>query len=636
MPGYCFRFLVLALAILALAGGSHLARGGSVQPIITKLMVLEDATGELAIESVARNEDRNFNALQGGWSGGYSRSAHWFRFSIEAPAGDWVLDFLPSFLDQLCLYEADPAKPGRYIERCSGDLQPFSQREFDYRGFAFSVRKSDEHPRVFHVRMQTTSSSLLIPRVSSVRQFYATALAEQSLLLGIFGALLVVLLINLINWIWIRDPVQAWFLAYLLFVNVNFLANGGFLAQYLTPELPRVSDWLSSAIGLVTIATANAFYQRLLLVTRRDRVTYFLYRCGFWLPLAGLVGLMAGYFPEFMRVVIHLTLVINLLAFWLSWRLWRKKITSGGLLLLANLISMSGFLGIVANLTGYWYNSEGALFGLQISILGSVIAIHLAITQRIRQIQTQAGEAAREALSADARAKREESLRLQQSEFMAVLSHEVKTPLYIIDAAAQSLDLLIKGNPDVAKRSHRIRNAVARIDELITKLLQHDELDSRLSLKTRMELDFSELVSGVLEAYEDRTGRIVKEIERHIRVVGDAAKLRSLVGNLVENALKYSPESCAVKISLRRSEDLPQTAELDVVDSGQGVRTELRKRVFEKYVRGKHPGDVPGAGLGLYLVDTIAKLHGGQAMLLDSQSDCGAHFRITLPLASRK
>lgn len=101
------------------------------------LAVLVDPDGNETIASIAVGDPARFIPLRGGsLTAGYRREVHWLRFALAAPFGDWYLDILPPFLDDLLLYAPDPDQPGGFSERRAGrDLLPFSAREVPYHGF---------------------------------------------------------------------------------------------------------------------------------------------------------------------------------------------------------------------------------------------------------------------------------------------------------------------------------------------------------------------------------------------------------------------------------------------------------------------------------------------------------------------
>jgi len=117
------------------------------------------------------------------------------------------------------------------------------------------------------------------------------------------------------------------------------------------------------------------------------------------------------------------------------------------------------------------------------------------------------------------------------------------------------------------------------------------------------------------------------------RIVGDFERVRTIVDNLVSNAIKYSPRSASIVVSLRAEQGF---AVLDVVDRGPGIDPAERERIFESFYQGRPPvdGRVKGSGLGLAIAREYALAHGGRIELVErGTNEHGAHFRLWLPLA---
>ncbi|MDQ5910527.1 MAG: hypothetical protein QG599_2624 [Pseudomonadota bacterium] len=188
------RLLLLFTAILI--GGQAMATD---VPVLRDLAVLVDPQGDMDISAVASAADQRFKPIPSGLAAGYTRNVHWLRFTVVAPAGEWWLDLLPPYVDDLRLYEPDPLHPGTFLERRAGDQLPFSTREVDYRGFIFKLHTPDETPRIYYLRLQTRSTSILVPRLWAPDHFHAAMALDYGLLIGILGVLLAIMALNLIS-----------------------------------------------------------------------------------------------------------------------------------------------------------------------------------------------------------------------------------------------------------------------------------------------------------------------------------------------------------------------------------------------------------------------------------------------------
>jgi signal transduction histidine kinase len=595
-------------------------------PVVLDMAVLQQRDGVVDdIASVAAAGIDHFESVPHSFSGGYTRQSQWFRFTLNAAPGEWWLSLLPPQLDSLQLFTADPAQPGAYLERHAGDHFAFQDREVNDRSFVFKLHKQHSEPMVFFLRMQTSSSSRLVARVSTPAAFYAASTLEYGILMGVIGVLTGVLLVGINSWLWLRDELSFWFALYLLGLLVSFASLDGFLTQYFFQTSPVIGDSLVSVTSLISTSFAMAFYRRLFLIQPQPRLMFNIFRLATWLPLLALPLIATGYVFEAMASLVSMVLLMIPICTWMSFRLWQRRNPGGRTLLLANLISIAGAASTYLMLLGGVPASQYLLYGLQISSLGTAFALHIVVGARLSALR-------HETLAAQSQMRHEHQVLQQQTEFFSMLSHELKTPLAMIDGSVQSLQILTPNEPDIDRRHDRIRRAVGRINDLLQRFLINSHLDNPEPTLQKRQLEFGALVRNTVARFALTQGRFVMDLEPQCTLLGDEELLDVLVSNLIDNADKYSPAGEVIRVTLRRSAAL---AVLEVSDHGPGVAPDIRNRLFDAYARSKFCGDTPGAGLGLYLVRKIARLHGGEVQLRESPPDqvsTGATFRVSLSL----
>ena len=590
------------------------------------MAVLQQRDGAVDdIASVAAAGIERFEPLRFGFSGRYTRQPLWFRFTLNAAPGEWWLSILPPQLDSLQLFTADPAQPGGFLERRAGDHFAFQDREVNDRSFVFKLHKQHTEPMVFFLRMQTTSASRVLARISTPAAFHAASALEYGILMGGMGLLAGVFLSSVNSWVWLKDPLSFWFSLFLLGLLISFACVNGFVTQYFLPKSPRIGDSIVSVTVLISTSAAMAFYRRLFLIQPQQRLVFNVFRLATWLPIIGLPAVAMGHVMEAMLCLMVLTLLMIPVFIWLAFRLWRQQHPGSGMLLFANLfsftISTSAYLAILGILPA----SPILLYGLQISSLGTAIALHIVVGARFNALR-------HETVAAQSEMHHKHQVLQQQTEFFAMLSHELKTPLAMIDGSVQSLQLLTPSEPDIDRRHDRIRRAVGRINELLQRFLVRSHLDNPEPQLQKRPLMLDELVRDTVARFALTPERFAMDLEPQCMLVGDEELLTVLVSNLVDNADKYSPAGEVITVTLWRSAG---AAVLEVSDHGPGVAPDIRKRLFDAYARSKLCGDTPGAGLGLYLVRKIARLHGGDVQLMEllpEQGITGATFRVSLAL----
>jgi PAS domain S-box-containing protein len=251
----------------------------------------------------------------------------------------------------------------------------------------------------------------------------------------------------------------------------------------------------------------------------------------------------------------------------------------------------------------------------------AVLSVSVDITER-KQVEAQ-HEARREEAESHTRAK---------DEFLAMLSHELRNPLGTITTALAVLNQLVTGD-DLRRVTDMIGRQTAHLTRLVDDLLDVARVTSG-KIELRLEvLDLRELVAQcvrtLVNAGRTRRHHVVVEGES-VLVHGDPARLAQVVDNLLDNALKYTAPGGHVRLSVSRVQG---DAVLRVLDTGEGIRAELRERVFERFVQEPQALDRArgGLGLGLALVKQLVDLHGGSVAVTSAGPGRGSEFTVRLP-----
>jgi PAS domain S-box-containing protein len=225
--------------------------------------------------------------------------------------------------------------------------------------------------------------------------------------------------------------------------------------------------------------------------------------------------------------------------------------------------------------------------------------------------------------------------------FLSVASHELKTPLTSLLGFLDLLHRRVTPGTVVGEREQR-RIQVAteqahRLHKMVTSLLDLSRLQTgQLSIERDM-VDFGALVRRIgdeVEATLPHDQRLLVETPAEpLVVVGDDLRLEQVVQNLLQNAVKYSPNGGDILI---RAESDASGARLIVRDQGLGIPAEALNLIFSRFYRAANTASyqVSGMGVGLYVVRQIVELHGGQ-VAVESTEGQGSTFTITLPLAPR-
>ena len=223
-----------------------------------------------------------------------------------------------------------------------------------------------------------------------------------------------------------------------------------------------------------------------------------------------------------------------------------------------------------------------------------------------------------------------------KSRFLRHVSHELKTPLSALREGVSLLEEGVTGTLNAQQTDvvRILRQNTSVLQSQIEDLLRFNAAAFEAQRLVRRSTDLPALVREVVERqrlqWQARQLQVTVEGEPLPAEV-DADKLRAALGNLLSNAIRFSPLGATIRFSVSR---LPGRACIDIVDQGPGVAAADRARVFEPFYRGeRQPADaVRGSGIGLSIVYETITAHGGQVELLADGP--GAHFHIELPHAS--
>jgi two-component system sensor histidine kinase GlrK len=224
-------------------------------------------------------------------------------------------------------------------------------------------------------------------------------------------------------------------------------------------------------------------------------------------------------------------------------------------------------------------------------------------------------------------------LEAEKNRFLRHLSHELKTPLTALREGAELLNDQVGGPlaPPQRQVVSIMRDNSVKLQRMIEDLLDYQRALHAAASLVSGTVALDSLIREVIRPHElvmqSKGQRLVLELDK-LTVEADAEKLRSIVDNLVGNAVKFTPAGGSVTVSVHAN---GVEALIDVIDTGPGVPLEEREAIFDSFFRGraKASGRIQGTGLGLAIAREFAHAHGGRINVMTRTS--GGHFRVTLP-----
>jgi signal transduction histidine kinase len=233
---------------------------------------------------------------------------------------------------------------------------------------------------------------------------------------------------------------------------------------------------------------------------------------------------------------------------------------------------------------------------------------------------------------------RERVVEEMKSEFVNAVSHELRTPLTSIYGFAETL---LRGELgfDEAERETFLRyigSESERLIRIVDDLLSVARLEAGTLAVALAPIDVGEAARAAVAAADEQSGgfhRFDVDVEpADLTVRADREKLGQVLSNLLDNAVRYSPEGGIITVAARTR---GTTAEITVSDEGMGINPTDRQRIFAKFFRAERVLSAQGTGLGLFLVRGLVTAMGGR-IWVDSEEGRGSRFTFELPLDDRR
>jgi signal transduction histidine kinase len=222
--------------------------------------------------------------------------------------------------------------------------------------------------------------------------------------------------------------------------------------------------------------------------------------------------------------------------------------------------------------------------------------------------------------------------------FSADASHELRTPLTVLHGELEAVAQAKQLDPQVHEMIGSALEETERLAKIVESLLAISRLDAGEARMERTRFDLAEIAATTTEQMrllaEDKNIALQTDAAQAVEVEGDRARLKQVIVNLLDNAIKYTLENGSVRVKVS-AEDM--TAVLEVADTGTGIPRDALPHIFERFYRvdKARSRQMGGAGLGLAIVKSIVAAHGGEVKV-ESAEGQGSRFRVELPLTNSK
>lgn len=634
--------LALALLMVGLIFPDVPGSGGA-GALPTEVSLAEDPSAALSVEEVAAGA-LEFRPLPSPrMSLGSTSSAFWMRIRVDNPDPEPDTRWLTAGIARLHHVSLFELRDGKWAANHSGMAQPFAQRVASTTTPAFALELPARSSKEVYVRVAGETLLLVKPQIWAPTDFILAEVKQTRQEYFVAGITVLSLLVCLLLAVILREASFLIFgliaLAYMLF---RWSASGLAFGE-LWPESP---EWALRSIGFFSVALGFlvTLLHRHLFETRRripyaDNVLRVL--ClGF--GILGVATLVDSNQNVIMAVMLW-GLLASVFSPILGYLCWRRGAPLfgyffAGYALPLQLIELQYFasIGWLPSASGWLisYNRAWALL-LSATIMLIALGTRIAGLHRAREASKRRQVAVLERTVAqrtsEMRAANEVAGQAlaDQRQLLAMAAHEFRAPLANIGAAAQLLELDCR--PERRHVLERITRATARLKQFLDSCLTGERLASSHWTLHESRVDLPALLKTIVE--EMRRASPTHELRLVLGtcdafIRADLPLLRVLLNNLLENAIKYSPQGTAVELRLQRRSD--GAVVLAVCDQGPGIAADDMPRLFDKFYRSERVGNISGSGLGLYIAQRIARLHGGEIQVRRAPGG-GACFDIVLP-----
>lgn len=652
----------LVLILLALIcpitawGGPLVIGGGDSAALAGHMEAFEDRSGQMTAEDVMRSAV--FRPIPGAFSAGYTKSAWWLRVRVipEAGAqGPWYLAINAPYTDHIETFAPDMTADGGTApaRKATGAFLPLTARDLITNTYTVRVGLVEGAPTDIYLRLSGARSLNANPVLWRLPAFVKHQTIHVLLIAIAMGAALITSMGSLLFGIWLRNRQFIWYGVYVGATALVFLSNSGFLALLLDMVSPKAVLRIQGAVSCLSIMTGSFMIRAIFCPPGRMRLLGNAIRtlgvlAAVSIPVAamGYYGLVA---PVLMAGVLVLALAVPVIA--------AMQLRGGGPAAVWYFVGFSSYaiatfwfavvvfgLAPPTRMMEWGHQSIGLLHmfaifaGLAAALRAGARERQSLQTRLLRASQRNAAELEQavvqrtSALQAEIIARQEAEAALQvamreQRNFLVMVSHEFRTPLANVRAAIAVMEReLVSAGDHMKREAAKIVRAVSRLNSLIDTFLTDELVQSAAMRMDVTRVDLSALAGTLCREFAAESGRtLVMDGEPQAEVEGDPVLLRSVVENLIGNAIKHSEGMIRVEVDTADPGFI-----LRVQDSGSGIAPEEQMAIFDRYYRSPAARSRPGAGLGLHIAKRVVDMHQGAIRVLSAPGE-GSTFEIWLP-----
>jgi len=591
---------------------------------------LDDPSAQLQWPQVQRLPMTTYTGVL---SQGFGDSALWVRLTIDPhrwpvptqSPEQLVLRLRPVYLDDIQVF--DPLAPGG-LAGATGDIRHPREQHIAGMDFLLPIARGDA-PRDIWMRVVSTSTRQISAQVLNLEDLQRHNFSQQLAYALYICAITIFMIWGLVNWLFSGERTIGLFGVMQALGLFYALGSLGYVRTFWPSHWS--AHWLDELTTLGSILAVSGAALFHVTLTREFDLPPWVRRLQNALLALEPIKLLMVLLTDQARLALHINMIEVLLApmFFLvgvltarGWRqaqpaqspLLARSVVLGFYVFMVLTLAVAALPGLAVTAGG-----EIQLYLVQTHALITAFLILLMLQYRIRVRNRQQAEVARALERSELQAQQERAIREEQDQLLAMLTHEIKTPLATMQLR---LDASAPG-------SREIRNAIRDMNSVIDRCVQAAQLDDQRLQVRREMVDVVKLVSDVLAACH-QPERVQVQMPQALSAYTDRQLLFIALHNLLENACKYAAADTPINVSLDMG---------GVGSSGPCILLTVAnvpgpsswpdpQKVFEKYYRSPSARRMAGTGLGLYLVRHLLLKLGGNVRYEPSST----HVRFTVDL----
>lgn len=610
------RWLLYLFSVLMLVLGQQAS--ARADDYITSREFYEDKSNALTIQQV---EQKDFTPYQDVLTGGFSEGTYWLKLRVRSDPQSLVLKIRPARTEELELFDPAESKHKPII----GAKYPWGAADIEALSYNFVLSPSAADRDVY-LRVKS-SRSYLVEAQAVPLEAYKRIDRKEQLLYGAYSAFTLMMAVwLLITWLMNRELVLGVFTIQQFMAVFHTLGHTGLARVLFDGHLEQTIVNNTFSLFVVIYPFTGFLANKLLLNEYGLKKPYRYIFNGLLLVSASVIVMHLAGDPLASRI--NNVAVLIAVAFFLISAVFGVNSANATLKsnalpikLLRVFYAFNLMIWIVTLLPALGLTPWGglALYGIYVYNLLSGLVFFFLLQYRAKSLLKLETEKA-SALKVEAEQERKQ--REEQSMLMAMLSHEIKTPLSILKLV---MDEKVAGS-DLEGHANR---AVSNINFVVERCLQLGKLDAEAIQLNSKALDCHEFLTAQVAQLKAET-RVQLSCSKDLDLRIDTELLRVVISNLLENALKYAPADLPVLLSASQTQrDGVNGVEISVSNEVGMMGAPDPDQVFKKYYRNTSATKVSGSGLGLFLVHELMGVLGG-SVTYQLEDQC-VRFVVWLP-----